>query len=328
VGVERRQELLDDVANQGTFLPRGTYLEDLDQSFVEFVERDLEIISEGEKVPVLFLTISRWSEFSRTWQFSDKFKNIKMPFITVVRKPDVQEGTNQAGLWNIAQGNKTYTYMKVPTWDGNIAGVDIYKIPQPTSVDVNYEVRLFCNKMRDVNKIHSKVRNIFQSKQAYTKVNGHPMPITNESVVDESPTDDFENRRFYTQMFEMKLAGYLLNEDDFEVVPAVNRMLLLQEVEEDVSVPSIKFVKDNSTGLVTYNFVVKPNADTDFCVTPEFDIKFTELLLIQNVNGVTIKINDVVQTYPFVISAGQTMRFIVNKNFTTTAKFILKGNLI
>ena len=49
------------------------------------------------------------------------------------------------------------------------------------------------------------------------------MPVHLENVGDESNIDDFENRRFYVQPFEMALYGYILDEDDFEVVPTVNR---------------------------------------------------------------------------------------------------------
>jgi hypothetical protein len=68
-----------------------------------------------------------------------------MPFITILRKPDIQQGQNQAGLWNIP-GRRTYTYMKVPTWDGARSGVDLYKVPQPVSVDLTYEIRIFTTK--------------------------------------------------------------------------------------------------------------------------------------------------------------------------------------
>jgi len=327
-GPSRRQELLDGIANQGTYLPRGVYYEDMDISFKEFIDRDLEVVISGDKVPVLFLSIQRWAEFSKTWQKSDKFKNIKMPFITIVRRPDVQTGTNQAGNWNIPQGKRTYAYLKVPTWNGNVKGVDVYKIPQPTSVDITYEVRLFCNRMRDLNKLHDIVQRTFQARQHYVSVNGHPMPIHLETVSDESPTDDFENRRFYVQLFEMKLLGYLLNEDDFEVVPAVNRALVLTEIMKDDIKPKIKIDRDEDKGTVNYNFVIKPGAEPDFCVIPEFDIKFTELIIIQGASAVTIKLNGVDQSLPFVVSAGETLRFIVSKNFGDTAKFILKGELI
>lgn len=326
VGPERRQELLDNIANQGTYLPRGVYYEDMDISFKEFVDRDLEVVISGEKVPVLFLSIQRWAEFSKTWQKSDKFKNIKMPFITIVRRPDVQVGTNQAGNWNIPQGKRTYTYLKVPTWNGNVKGVDIYKIPQPTAVDITYEVRLFCNRMRDLNKLHDIVQRTFQSRQHYVSVNGHPMPILLETISDESPIDDFENRRFYVQLFEMKMLGYLLNEDDFEVVPAVRRALVMTEVMTDEVKPKYKVEVDSETGNVCYNFIVKGGTDNDFNVVPENDIKFTDLILIDGVNSVTVKIDGVNQSLPFVVTAGQTMRIIVDKSsFFVTAKFMLKG---
>ena len=92
VGFERRQEILDDIDRKGTFLPRGVMYEDMDKSFIDFVDKDIELVVDGEKVPVIFLTLQRWSEFSKTWQHSDKYKNIKMPFITIVRQPNPQVG--------------------------------------------------------------------------------------------------------------------------------------------------------------------------------------------------------------------------------------------
>lgn len=229
-GVERRQEILDEIDNKGTFLPKGVYYEDMDNSFNNFVEKDLEIIIDNKKVPVIFLTIQRWAEFNKTWGHSDEYKNITIPFITIVRRPDVQAGTNQAGNWNIPQGRRTYTYYKVPTFRNGKKGVDLYKIPQPTAVDITYEVRLFCNRMSDLNKLNTTVQLCFQSRQFYISPNGHPMPLTLEMVGDESPIDDFENRRFYVQNFEIKLAGYILDEKHYEIVPTVNRSILMTEI--------------------------------------------------------------------------------------------------
>lgn len=325
VGPKRRQELLDNIDNQGTYLPRGVYYEDMDISFKEFVERDLEISINGEKVPVMFLSIQRWAEFSKTWQKADKFKNIKMPFITIVRRPDIQAGNNQAGNWNIPQGKKTYTYLKVPTWNGNVRGVDIYKIPQPTSVDITYEVRLFCNRMRDLNKLHKVVQKLFQSRQHYVSVNGHPMPILLESVGDESPIEDFENRRFYVQYFEMKMEGYILDEDDFEVVPAVNRSLVLTEILSEDDEPTIKINVDEDRGDVIYNFILKSGSDGTFSIETEYDVKFTEIDFITDSVDVDIKIDGVEQDLPFVALDGKTINFTVDKNLSDTVKFILKG---
>ena len=229
VGVQRRQDLLDNIADDGTFLPRGVHYQDMDETFINFVNKELRIEIDGEEVPVLFLTLQRYSEFTKTWKFTDEYKNIKIPFVTIVRKPDPQVGTNQAGLYNIP-GRPTFTYYKVPTNDGARVGVDLYKIPQPTSVDITYEVRMFTNKMSDLNLLNEKVQKKFQSRQAYIWPKGHPMPVTLESIGDESNIDDFENRRFYVQPFEMLLAGYILDEEDFEIMPTINRAMVMSEL--------------------------------------------------------------------------------------------------
>jgi len=230
IGVAEREELLAAIQDKSTYLPKGVGIEDMDESFIKFVESNLEISLDGKKVPVLFLTIQRWTEYTKTWEFTDNYKDIKLPFITIVRKPDIQVGENQAGLWNIP-GRRTYTYIKVPTFDGVRKGVDLYKVPQPTSVNIVYEVRLFTERMNDVNVYHAKVQSTFQSRQAYIGVKGHPMPVTLGNISDESNIDDFENRRFYIQLFEMTLLGYLLNEDEFEVIPTINRVLNIVEVK-------------------------------------------------------------------------------------------------
>jgi hypothetical protein len=230
VGLEQRQETLDDIDYKGMYLPKGVDYEDIDSTFINFVNEDLSLTIDTDDVPVIFLTIQKWTEFSKTWSFSDKFKNIKMPFITIVRKPDVQVGTNQAGIWNIP-GHKLYTYIKIPTFEGGRKGVDTYKIQQPTSVDITYEVRLFCNRMKDLNKLQQLVQTTFNSRQFYISVNGHPMPIHLESIGDESQFD-FDKRRFYVQNFEMKVLGYILDENDFERIPTINRAALtFKEVE-------------------------------------------------------------------------------------------------
>ena len=47
VGLPRRQELLDNITNDGTFLPRGVGTEDMDREFLEFIKGDLEITIGG-----------------------------------------------------------------------------------------------------------------------------------------------------------------------------------------------------------------------------------------------------------------------------------------
>jgi len=336
IGPERRQEILDGITDNGTFLPRGVLEEDMDQSVLEFIESDkrMSLNIDGTKVPVIFLTIQRWTEFSKTWQFADKYKNIELPFITVIRKPDIQQGQNQAGLWNIP-GNRTYTTLKVPTWDGVRHGVDLYKIPQPTSVDMSYEIRLFTNRMQDLNKFNRAIQRAFQSRQCYINVNGHPMPLHLESIGDESNIDDLENRRFYVQLFEMKLLGYIQDEDDYEVVPTANRTMFSMEVEEQIKINSnVIFEPISNLNGVTYTFDFKPKAEPQFTFIAKYGVSFTQLIDIQNITRIIISINGIsvfdgtVLSTPLIINANDTVNVRVYKGFYNDGIFKLIGNTI
>lgn len=333
IGPERRQEILDGIANQGTFLPRGVSEEDMDQSFVEFLKDDerVMITIDGEKVPVIFLTIQRWTEFTKTWKFTDEYKNIEMPFITVVRRPDIQQGQNQAGLWNIP-GKRTYTYMKIPTWDGIRHGIDLYKVPQPTPVDITYEVRIFTNRMKDLNKFNGLVQRAFQSRQCYINVKGHPMPLHLEGIGDESNIENFENRRFYIQMFEMKLLGYLLDENDYEVIPTINRTVMTLELEETRILNDVIFEPKLIGNDVTFNFVYNARSNNQFTFTAQYNVTFSQLVNIENLTRIVITVNNTVVfdgtvlVTPLVFNANDVVNIRVYKDFLKIGKFTLIGN--
>jgi len=333
IGPERRQEILDGITDKGTFLPKGVLEEDMDRTFVEFMNADkrVSLSVDGEKVPVIFLTIQRWTEFTKTWEFSDKYKDISLPFITIVRKPDIQQGQNQAGLWNIP-GDRTYTYMKVPTWDGVRNGIDVYKIPQPTSVDMTYEVRLFTNKMKDLNSFNRKIQRAFQSRQCYINVNGHPMPLHLENIGDESNIEDFENRRFYVQMFDMKLLGYILDEEDFEVLPTINRTLVAIEVEEERIYNDIIFDSVHNKDLATFSFIFKPNCEPTFSFTAKYGVIMTKLTDIENISRIVIYINGVgvfdgtILTNPLTFNENDIIKIKIYKNVFSMGSFKLIGS--
>jgi len=333
IGYERRQEILHGIEDNGTFLPKGVSIEDMDQSFIDFVgdEKGFAVTIDDKKVPVIFLTIQRWSEFTKTWQFTEEYKNIEFPFVTIVRKPDIQAGQNQAGLWNIP-GNRTYTYMKVPSWDGIRKGITLYKVPQPTSVDITYEVRLFTNRMKDLNRFNTVIQRAFQSRQCYINVKGHPMPLLLENVGDESNIEDFETRRFYVQMFEIKLMGYILDETDFQVVPTINRVLSSFEIDEKRILNNVIFEPVKKGQEINYTFVFMPSSSYQFTFTAQYNAVFTQLVNVENLSRITIKVNNVVVfdgntlVTPINISANDSVYVKVYKSIYTTGKFILIGN--
>jgi len=309
-GFEQRQSILDDIANKGTYLPKGILHEDMDGEIINYLNNDIDLSLAGEKVPVIFLSAQRWAEFSKTWQYTDIDKNIKLPFITIVRKPDAQQGTNYAGSFNIP-GRPTFTYMKIPTWDGNRKGYDMYKIPQPVSVDIMYEVRLFCNRMRDLNLMNRKMLTSFSALEKYIKVNGHPIPLILDSVGDESSISNLDERKYYVQLFTIKMMGYLLDEDDFVITPAINRAVSFYEISEELYRASYQVNLDTKNSGICINVFFKVGTSN---VTIPVDVSATyNDLTVTNTNSVLFKKNGSIVTLPFTVNNGDQLYIKVNK---------------
>lgn len=222
IGNARLEELIDMVSDKSVFLPRAIGLWDLDNSINEFFKNDMEIITEGNKIPVFYLTKERWAELSITWQQNDGDGNVIMPFITVRRSEPPKQGSNDNIKYRIPQ-NKKFVYTRVPTYENGVFGMDVYKTPQPTPIDNTYEVRIFTHYMADLNKFNEKIQYVFANGEAYVIIKGYYMPMLLDSVNDESTMNDFKGQSFYCQSFTIKLIGFIQNSDDFEVVNGLRR---------------------------------------------------------------------------------------------------------
>tara|TARA_B100001287_G_scaffold271334_2_gene271474 strand:- start:10290 stop:11321 length:1032 start_codon:yes stop_codon:yes gene_type:complete len=323
-GFEARQGILNDIANPGTYLPKGILHEDMDREFVQYMEDDITLVLNGEKVPVIFLSIQRWAEFAKTWQFSDEYKNITMPFITIIRKPDAQTGTNYAGKFNVP-GKPTFTYMKIPTWDGNIKSFDIYKIPQPVSVDLNYEVRLFCTRMRDLNILNRLMLDSFSAGEKYIRVNGHPIPLMMDNIGDESSIQNLDEKRYYVQLFSIKMLGYLLDPKQFEVTPAISRAINFFEVSENVHYAAFQIKPREEDTSIEINIQYAPGINV-FQLVVENDTEYNNISQ-QNISSFTITVDGEVKNLPFEVTYGQTLEINITKlDVANTAFLTLIGN--
>lgn len=228
--MDRRQGLLDRITKSDSYLPDSILHDDLDSGMLNFVKENFVIVSDGEKIPVIprIMTIQRWGEFTNNWEFSDNDGNVKLPFIAVIRKPDVQPGTNPS-IQRTIPDRRTFHYATVPTWNGTQMGADVYKIPQPVAVDISFEVTIICTKFRDLNRFNKIVLQKFSSRQSYTTVKGHYIPIVLDGIDDNTPMDTLDGRRFYIQNYKFTMLGFLIDSEEFEVKPAISRMFLVNE---------------------------------------------------------------------------------------------------
>lgn len=283
----RREELLEKINRDGTYLPKSILHADLDGGMLDFVKNDLKTIVSGKVIPMIdiLVTTQNWTQFAQTWDLQNLDKNVEPPFITVVRIPEVKYGTNPSTLYTIPN-RRQFFYAQVPTWDGERNGVDVYKIPQPVPVDITFQVKIVCNRMRELNEFNKNILEKFSSKQAYTQIKGHYIPIVMGAISDES-VSDLEKRKYYVQSYEFTMLGFLIDEDEFEVSPGVSRVLQVLEVDLNKTKKRINNELINETKINTV-FVVGNNT-----LTQLFNYKVD--LTVSNMNNIEsfdVYIND------------------------------------
>jgi hypothetical protein len=310
----RREEIKDMITKDGTYLPKSLLHADLDRGFLDFVKEKFNIVSEGKKIPVvdILITTQNWSQFVETWDFQNIDKNIEPPFLTVIRNPEVKYGNNPAVMYNIPN-RKMYYYMEVPTWDGNRKGADIYKIPQPVPADFKYTVAIICNRMRDLNTLNQRVLETFASKQAYQTINGHYIPIINDSFTDESVMD-LEKRKYYIQKYDFTMMGFLIDEEQFEVSPAISRTFQVIETDQrnikrkqkkqspiELEVITLQYLNNVTTQEHYFEYTCNLLFDRSVNIE-EFSVYINEQYYGDNVETIQINTNDMLRID--IISSG------------------------
>jgi hypothetical protein len=233
---ERRKDMLNGIIQHDTFLPESLLHDDLDKGMLDFVLSNFKVVSDGTEIPIIpkILTIQRWGEISNTWEYTDDDRNIKIPFIGIIRDPVVQLGTNPS-VQRTIPNRKTFYYHSVPTWNNNQKGFEIYKIPQPIAVDIKYDVTIVTTSIRELNKLNKIVLEKFASIQSYTNIKGHYIPIILNNITDASNIQSMDSRRFYVQTYNFIMQGLLVDEEEFEVIPGISRTILFSEVNKEVS---------------------------------------------------------------------------------------------
>jgi hypothetical protein len=312
----RREEIANMISNDGTYLPKSLLHADLDGGFLDFVKEKLVTVVDGKKIPIvdILITTQNWAQFVETWDFQNIDKNVEPPFITVVRTPEVKYGTNPATVYNIPN-RRQYYYMKVPTWDGQRHGMDIYKIPQPIPVDIKYTVAIVCNRMRELNEFNKVVLGEFASRQAYQVIKGHYIPIINDNISDESVTD-LEKRKVYIQKYDFTLLGFLIDENEFEVSPAITRSFTIFETDTKTKKRRQKRQEPPIPETLVFNFKVGDLSVSDL-FSYVLNLNFVQST---NVDKYEVYINDDYygeDISEIQINNNDTVRFEIIKNDET-----------
>lgn len=221
-GIERIEELMRQTDTKTKYLPRTILIEDLDQALFDYVNLDgMKLEIDNNIVPTFYLDNDRWGEFSKTWKFMDNDKNVPTPYITV-RRINKQIGTRLGGKYKIPQPRK-FRYLNVPILDSGEVIYLQFKMPEPTNVDLVYEISLFTKYRVDVNKYDEQILKNFASRQDYIFIKGNPIPIVFEGFAESNPIENIDGDRFFVSKYAIKVMGYLQDEKDFEITKSLRK---------------------------------------------------------------------------------------------------------
>jgi hypothetical protein len=215
-GMDRIEELMVQTDQKTNYLPRTIRFEDIDDALYEYINSgELDLVIDEKDVPTFYLDNDRWGEFSKTWKFMDGDKNVPTPYITV-RRTAKEPGTRLATKYRIAQA-KTFRYLDVPILDDGQVIKLRFKIPEPTNIDLTYEVRLFTKYRVDVNQYDEQVFRNFASRQGYVFIKGAPMPVHLETIEEANTIENIDGDRYFVGIYSMKVLAYIQDEEEFEI---------------------------------------------------------------------------------------------------------------
>jgi hypothetical protein len=84
----------------------------------------------------------------------------------------------------------------------------------------------------------------------------------------------------------------------------------------------------------TYSFVFKPKSDSKFSFTAQYDITFTQLIDIQNISNISIRVNGVlvlnglIMSNSIILKSSDIVEIKIIKNNLVTGIFKLIGTTI
>ena len=250
-GVGRVNDIMFGLVDGKNIAPKAISYKDIDSEMENFVSTKLNVLFGGQQIKTFFFAQQRMSEFTKTWEMVDENKNILPNFKIVTRENNPKPGTMQGGFMNIP-GDLYFNIGTFDKWDGENKITVTYKMKQPYCVDILYNIKFVTNRFNLINELNNKVNAAFKSKQAYLNVNGHFMPIVLEDVGDESDYD-LDQRKIFVQNFQLKVSGYIINEEDIIVEENISRALL--GIEIDTKRPSLVSKKNNN--LNEFRFPMK-----------------------------------------------------------------------
>ena len=225
-GKERRLNAAKRVVENEPHFPKPLQYEDIDLEMFKWVDTVLDISHNGQSFKTYKLfSNQRISEYGQTWQNLDEKGNLDINFKTITRESNPQKGTIYGGAC-VVPGNLTFPVFKVRALDENgVEYTEVYSMRQPVPVDLIYTIGVFANEYKTLNLMNTKIQKEFKSLTRYIFPNGYALPTLLNAINDESEYV-IDDRKYYSQTFQIKVLGYVISEDDFVVTKEPSRSRL------------------------------------------------------------------------------------------------------
>ena len=243
-GIERRRNMSKIILEKAPNFPLTVEYKDIDESFKEWVENDLDLSYDGKKLPTFRLfSNQRINEYAQSWQHLDETGNLLMNFKTITRENNPKHGENQGSSYNIP-GDRDYPMFMVPVLQENgQQAYDMYSMKQPFCVDIIYTVALVTNKYELLNEINQMVLNKFKSINCYIAPNNHFMPMVLENISDESEYN-LNDVKYYSQSFQIKIKAYIITKNDYKVTKLPSRVIVRMLGINEKKTPKIELEEE------------------------------------------------------------------------------------
>lgn len=305
-GTERRRNFAKEILHNQTEFPKPLGYKDIDASFEEFVNEEVAHINDTVYSVFTLYSNQRFSEYSQSWNHTDKDGNLLLNFITINRENNPKPGTNQGGFWNIP-GNRLYTMRVENTLDDNgTESYTVYSMRQPYAVDLSYRINFVTSTYENINGFNNRINELFKSRQCYIRPNEHFIPMVIEEVNDET-SYSIDERKFFIQSIGIKVMAYIINKEDFKIERKPKRIQL--SVEDDKRrIPKVEVEDYQDENIVNPSVKIKITFEpyherVEFVMDSDVIINTTEM---DNIRNVRVFVNDSL----YFIEHG----FIVHKN--------------
>lgn len=301
-GLAQRKSYAKTILKDAPVFPKPLGYEDIDKSFYDFIDSEVDLVIKGKKVPTYTLySNQRFTEYSQTWEHTDEEGNLQMDFKTVSRESNPKPGSNQGGLWNIP-GDQRYTLlMRSVSEDNGSESYEIYSMGQPYCVDLEYKVSFITDMFENLNRFNEKINSLFKARQCYIRPNGHFIPMVLEEVNDNTEYT-ISDRKFYNQTVVIKVMAYIINKEDFKVEKKPKRAKMFMEGDKKRPKPEIN-IDEYQNGKIGHPAIELTidfkewHDKVEFTIDTDFVVETTETYNIRNMR---LSANDV----PFFTDKG------------------------